>query len=96
MTAKICGQGIDEDFEGWLVVQAAGLSEREYPFHPATALVGVAAEAAFAPEYGEKRMVRSATLLVGWTPASWRKTKRHSISLSSRRTSLPASLSEFR
>ncbi|MBU4261542.1 MAG: hypothetical protein KKC76_06615 [Proteobacteria bacterium] len=25
MTAKMGGQGIDEDWEGWLVVEAAGL-----------------------------------------------------------------------
>ena len=68
MTAKICGQGIDDDFEGWLVVQAAGLPEREYPFDPATALVGVAAEAAFAPEYRETDgPLRN---VVGWLDAS--------------------------
>lgn len=53
MTARMGGQGIDEDMEGWLAVQTAGLPEREYPFDPAAALVRVTAEAAFAPEYGE-------------------------------------------
>jgi hypothetical protein len=69
MTAKICGHGIDEDPEGWLVVKATGLFERESPFHPATAFVGVAAEAAFAPEHRETDgPFRNA--VVGWTPAS--------------------------
>lgn len=67
MTAKMGGQGIDEDMEGWLVVEAAGLPEREYPFDPAAALVGVRAEAAFAPEYGETD--GSLRNVVGWLDA---------------------------
>jgi len=68
MTAKMGGHGIDEDMEGWLVVQTAGLPERKYPFDPAAALVGVRAETAFAPEHGETNgPLRN---VVGWLDAS--------------------------
>jgi hypothetical protein len=36
----IRGHGIDKNLEGRLVLQAAGLLEREYPLHPAAAFIG--------------------------------------------------------
>ena len=53
VTLVIRDHGIDKNLEGRLVLQAAGLLEREYPLHPAAAFIGVALETAFAPEHRE-------------------------------------------
>ena len=63
---KTC-ECIDEHIESGLCVKPTRLPEREYPFHPATALVGVAAEAAFAPEHRETD--GSFRNVIGWLDA---------------------------
>lgn len=68
MTLAMRGHGVDKNLEGRFVVQAAGLLEREYPLHPATAFFGVAPETTFAPEHRETD--GPFREIVGWLYAS--------------------------